>query len=318
MSDRKSLGAFRAPTALALQGGGTFGAFAWGVLDRLLDEDFRPAGLSGASAGAINAVLVAWGLQTGGRDGAKAVLRRFWESIGKMGSLSPLGLPGAALQFDLLSRVASPYQLNPLNINPMRDLLADLIDFDVLRAQNRIPLFISTTDVSTGDQRIFREHEISLDVLMASSCIPYLHQAVEIDGHTLWDGGFSSNPPILPLVLETHCRSILVVKLTPDEEPRLPTHSPEIFSRFRRMAFNTPLLRELDAMDKIHRLLGHAVLLPNSLRRVRDLKIHRLAISADFFASTSTGMTPKPAILEKLFDAGRDAAEAMLTTETSE
>ncbi|MCR6628818.1 MAG: patatin-like phospholipase family protein [Magnetospirillum sp.] len=187
------------PQAVALQGGGTYGAFAWGVLDRLLEEeDFDPVAFSGSSAGAVNAILTAWGLLTGGRDGARQVLRRFWESVGQMSRLSFMGLPGAHLHFDLLSRVASPYQLNPLNINPMRELLAETVDFERLRRECPHALFIAATDVESGDLHIFRESEMSVDVLMASTCIPYLHHAVEMEGRQHWDGGFSANPPSCP------------------------------------------------------------------------------------------------------------------------
>ncbi|PKU21609.1 patatin-like phospholipase family protein [Telmatospirillum siberiense] len=299
------------PLAIALQGGGAYGAYAWGVLDRVLEEEDLPiAGFSGASAGAINAVVAAWGLLEGGRAGARDALRRLWTSVGKMSLLSPLGLPGASLQFDLLTRVISPYLFNPLNINPLRDLLVDMVDFERLSADGRIPLFISATNVNTGEQRIFREEEISVDVLMASSCIPYLSQAVVIDGQPYWDGGFSANPPILPLVLETACRSLLLVKLTADDEPDLPKAAPEIFARLKRILFNAPLLRDLDALTEMQKLLHRTSPLPADLLRLRDLALHKITIDHAFFGATSgSAFDPKPAMIAKLFDAGRAAAE---------
>lgn len=298
------------PLAVALQGGGAYGAYAWGVLDRMLEEeDLSLAGFSGASAGAINAVVAAWGLLDGGRAGARDALRRLWTSVGQMSLLSPLGLPGASLQFDLLTRVVSPYLFNPLNINPLRDLLAGMIDFDRLSAEGRMPLFISATNVNTGEQRIFREHEITVDVLMASSCIPYLSQAVEIDGQPYWDGGFSANPPILPLVLETDCRSLLLVKLTADDEPDLPKAAPEIFARLKRILFNAPLLRDLDALSEMQKLLHRSDFLPQDLRRLRDLSLHKITIDHGFFgASSGSALNPQPGMVTKLFDAGRAAA----------
>lgn len=300
------------PAAVALQGGGAYGAFAWGVLDRLLEEDdFVFAGMSGASAGAFNAAVTAWGLLDGGREGARAALRQLWTSVGQMSLLSPLGLPGASLQFDLLTRVLSPYQFNPLNINPLRDLLAGMVDFERLRKFGRIPLFISATQVNTGDQRIFREDEITVDVLMASSCLPSVHQAAEIDGQAYWDGGFSANPPILPLVMETACRSLLLVKLTPDSEPELPTAAPEISARLKRILFNAPLLRDLDAIAEMQNLLRRTNGLTYDLRRLRDLPIRQLAIDHGLVAATNgSALDPRPDLLNKLFEAGRQAASS--------
>ncbi|HTH17756.1 MAG TPA: patatin-like phospholipase family protein [Magnetospirillum sp.] len=305
---------YQKPLAVALQGGGTYGAFAWGVLDRLLEEaDFDPVAFSGSSAGAVNATLTAWGLLIGGRDEARRVLRRFWEAVGQMSRLSPMRLPGAHLQFDLLTRVASPYQLNPLNINPMRDLLAETIDFERLQQECPRALFIAATDVESGDLRIFRESEVSVDVLMASTCIPYLHHAVEMEGRQHWDGGFSANPPVLPMVLETNCRSVLVVKLTPDAEVEHPTTAPAIFSRLKRILFNTPLMRELDALEQMQGLLRRTALSSPDLRRIRDLGLLRATIGADFFNDKEGGaLHPRPDFLEQLYAAGRAEAEHLV------
>lgn len=308
------------PAAVALQGGGAYGAFTWGVLDRLLEDyDLTLAGISGASAGAINAVVAAWGLLEGGREGARAALQRLWTSVGQMSVLSPLGLPGASLQFDLLTRVVSPYQFNPLNINPLRDILLSMVDFDRLRKEAPVPLFVSATNVNTGDQRIFREQDITIDVLMASSCIPYVHQATEIDGQHYWDGGFSANPAILPLVMETACRSLLLVKLTPDVEPGLPTTAPEIFARLKRIMFNAPLLRDLDALTEMQRLLHRTNLLPHDLRRLRDLPLLPIAIEHAFFTSANgSAMDPRPELLNRLYEAGRTAATQKLAELTGQ
>jgi len=221
-----------------------------------------------------------------------------------------LGLPGAGLQFDLLSRILSPYQFNPLNINPLRDVLNDLVDFERLRGKSGFPLFISATDVSTGTQRIFRETELSIDVLMASACIPYISQAVEIEGRAYWDGGFSSNPPIMPLVLELGCGELLLVKLTPECEPALPTTAPEIFARLKRILFNAPLLHDLDALREMQALLHRTRLLPADLRRLRDLKLRQIAIDDSFFsAANGSALDPNPDQLARLHDAGRRAAQ---------
>jgi NTE family protein len=303
------------PLALALQGGGAYGAFTWGVLDRLLrEDDVFPSAISGASAGAVNAVIAAWGLMQGGRDGAREALRRFWTEIGQKALLSPLGgMPGAELHFDIWTRLFSPYQLNPLNIHPLRDILAGMIDFEALRRSGDIALFLSATDVATGEPRVFRETEVSLDVLMASTCLPRMTQAVEIDGRSYWDGGFSANPPILPMVLETGCRSLLVVKLTPDEEPDLPTQAADIVGRLQRILVNGSLQRDLAALEEMRNLLHRSNLSSGDLRRIRDLGVRHVTIDHRFFAgSNGNALNPRPEMLERLFDSGAEAADALI------
>lgn len=300
--------------AIALQGGGAYGAFTWGVLDRLLAEDtIFPRAISGASAGAVNAVITAWGFKQGGREGARQALRRFWTEIGQKALLSPLGLPGADLQFDIWTRLFSPAQLNPLNFHPLRDILGAMIDFEALRASSEIALFLSATDVATGEPKVFREHEVSLDVLMASTCLPRMTQAVEIDGRSYWDGGLSANPPILPMVLETECRSLLVVKLTPDEEPAPPTHASDIMGRLRRILVNGSLQRDLAALQEMQGLLRRSALPWGDLRRIRDLEVHQVAIGHHFFAGAQDGaLSPRPDLLEKLFESGGEAAAGLI------
>ena len=300
--------------AIALQGGGAYGAFTWGVLDRLLAEETGlPRAMSGASAGAVNAVITAWGLHVGGREGAREALRRFWTEIGQKSLLSPLGLPGADLHFDIWTRLFSPSQLNPLNIHPLRDILGAMVDFEALRAAPGIALFLSATDVATGEPRIFREHEVSLDVLMASTCLPRMTQAVEIEGRSYWDGGLSANPPILPMVLETECRSLLVVKLTPDEEPNLPVQASDIMSRLRRILVNGSLQRDLAALREMAALLRRSALPSGDLRRIRDLALREVAIGHEFFDGVQDGaLSPRPDLLERLFEAGVQAADALI------
>jgi NTE family protein len=304
--------------AIALQGGGAYGAFTWGVMDRLLAEEVSPRAISGASAGAVNAVIMAWGLLEGGREGARAALRRFWTEIGQKSLLSPLGLPGADLQLDLWTRLFSPAQLNPLNIHPLRDILGSMVDFAALRASKEIKLFLSATDVATGEPRVFREHEVSLEVLMASACLPQITQAVEIEGRSYWDGGFSANPPVMPMVLETDCRTLLVVKLTPDEEPNLPTQASDIIARLRRILVNGSLQRDLSALREMAALLRRSALPSGDLRRIRDLTVRQVAIGHQFFAgSQDSALSPRPEMLDRLFEAGVTAAEALIVQELS-
>jgi NTE family protein len=310
--------ACRPPLAVALQGGGAYGAFTWGVLDRLLETGtFHPEALSGASAGAVNAVALAHGLLTGGPAGARETLRQLWGRIGQMPFMGLLGSTGAQLQLDLFTRVLSPYQFNPLNINPLRDALTELIDFEAIRRHGHLPLFVSATNVESGEARIFRENEISIDVVMASTCLPHLHHSVDIDGASYWDGGFAANPPILPLVTETACRSLLAIKLTPDMESGVPTTASGISARLRHILCNATLLRDLHALAEIRALLGRTPLLTSDLRRLRDLDVRVISISSEAFGGRDvpSSETASSDLLTRLFEAGRAAAETRLETD---
>jgi NTE family protein len=301
---------FRAGLGLALQGGGALGAFTWGVLDRLLeDRRFRPTAISGASAGALNAAVLASGLARGGRQAARAGLEALWRGVAGMPFLRIMGAPGAHLQVDLMTRLMSPYQFNPLNINPLRDLLADLVDFSALGRRGKVALFLSATNVRSGRPRIFREDEISMEVLMASTCLPYLHHAVEIGGECYWDGGFSANPPILPLALEAACAGLLLVKLTPDTEDSVPTQAQPILARMRRIMFNAPLERDLDALAgmqaQLRRTTGR---LPRDLVRLRALELAAITIPVELLEDKANGGE----LITHLHAAGRNAAQTML------
>jgi NTE family protein len=195
--------------ALALQGGGSFGAFTWGVLDRLLEDHLELDAISGASAGAVNAVLLASGMQHGGREGARAALSGFWDDVARAPGLPAFMLNALAASAQFIS----PYNY-PLNINPMRDLLARHVDFERLREHPPTRLFIAATRVRDGSPMIFRESEVSLDVVLASACLPLLQRAVEIDGESYWDGAFSANPPLRRLAIETAAEDILLVQIT--------------------------------------------------------------------------------------------------------
>lgn len=303
----------RTGLGLALQGGGALGAFTWGVLDRLLEErHFRPIAVSGASAGALNAAILASGLARGGRKAARAGLEALWRGVADMPFLRILGAPGAHLQVDLMTRVVSPYQFNPLNINPLRDLLGGLVDFPALAERGRAALFISATNVRTGAPRIFRERELSVEVLLASTCLPYLHHAVEIDGESYWDGGFTANPPILPLALEAECSGLLLVKLNPDVEAEVPTQAQPILARMRRIMFNAPLERDLAALAGMQAQLRRTTRrLPRDLVRLRALDLASIAIPAELLDDKASGAE----LILRLHAAGRRAAESMLAGE---
>src|SRR5262252_6857415 len=244
---------------LALQGGGAHGAFTWGVLDRLLEEPWlQVAGISGTSAGAMNAAVLADGWTEGGREGARAALDAYWKRVSRAAVFSPLQrtpydrLTGrwtldwspAFIAMDLMTRIFSPYDLNPHSFNPLRDILADSIDFARL-ARSPIKLFITATNVRTGRGRIFRNSEITADVLLASACLPTMFQAIEIDSEPYWDGGFAGNPTITPLVRETDAHDSILVQINPRERSDTPRTAADILNRINEISFNSPLMKEL-------------------------------------------------------------------------
>jgi len=243
----------------ALQGGGSHGAFTWGVLDRLLEEPWlRIAGISGTSAGAMNAAVLADGWVDGGAEGARAALGKFWQRVSRAAAFSPLqrspldrllgrwtlDTSPAYVFMDLMSRVLSPYALNPLDLNPLRRILAESIDFSRL-ATSPIKLFITATSVRTGRGRIFRNAEITAEVLLASACLPTMFRAIEIDGEPYWDGGFTGNPTITPLVRETDAHDSILIQINPRERSETPRTAADILNRLNEISFNSPLMKEL-------------------------------------------------------------------------
>jgi NTE family protein len=255
---------------LALQGGGSHGAFTWGVLDRLLEEeDIFIEGITATSAGAVNAVALAYGLGAGGRKVARSALKNLWERTSVQLSHGPFqaslidkmsasfGLehsPGYVLM-DALSYFSSPYQYNPFNYNPLKSVLEEVIDFEILRAQRRVKLFLCATNACTGKLKVFNGVEITPDHVLAASCLPLLMHAVEIDGEYYWDGGFAGNPAIFPVIYECDARDIVVIHLTPLERPQVPTGSRAIMHRMQEISFNSSLIREMRAVAFITKLI---------------------------------------------------------------
>jgi NTE family protein len=255
---------------LALQGGGSHGAFAWGVLDRLLEEEALSfEGICGTSAGAANAVVLADGFAAGGRKGARQALRIYWQRVSDLWGRGPFtpsliggGNPDFGLENSLgfrfiepMTHFASPYQLNPFNLNPFRDMLAEAIDFDRVRRQTALKLFVCATDVETAKVKIFTGKELGVDHVLASTCLPLLMQAVEIDGAYYWDGMYSGNPAIYPLVYECDSRDILLVHITPAERPGVPKTSPAIMNRMQEISSNTSLIREMRMIASYNKLI---------------------------------------------------------------
>jgi len=318
----------RKPVNIALQGGRSHGAFTWGVLDRLLEDDrLALDAISATSAGAMNAVVMAYGISLDGRNGGRQALEQFWRAVSDAGEkwspikampweqFVPVGIPGfqspSYLMFQMMTHVWSPYQLNPLGLNPLRDILEKVIDFDRIQyCPFASRLFVSATNVRTGKIRVFENHELTSDVIMASACLPYLFQAVEIDGEAYWDGGFMGNPAIFPLIYEGASDDVVIVHINPIERNTVPTTAPEIFDRMNEISFNSTLMREMRAIAFVSRLVDqHAV----DDTRYAKMLIH--AISDDIEMnkhSVATKMSPDWDFLCQLRDAGRAAAQTWL------
>ncbi len=291
--------------SLALQGGGSFGAFTWGVLDRLLEEpDIGFDAVSGSSAGAVNAVLMAYGMIEGGREGARARLSQFWKRISRSGAFLPAGSPlGAGLE--LIFRTMSPYQFNPFNVNPLREALEAEVDFERLREQSEIKLLLGATRVSDGKLRILTNRELTVDAVLASACLPLLHHAIELDGEAYWDGGYAANPPLLPLVRASDASHILIVQVTPSMSERLPKSAREIAARIEQIQFNATLNSELEAL-KYGKMIGAG-------EKLRRLRIGRISAQdeLDGLADESAANLGSD-FLARLHGGGRAAAELWL------
>ena len=307
----------RLKLSLALQGGGAHGAFTWGVLDRLLeDERLEIAAVSGTSAGACNAVALASGWCRGGREGARRALAQLWYGVARKASAAPVGMSAfAAFAFDLATHLLSPYQLNPLGLNPLRELLTEVVDFRLIRHQCTMPLLIAATEVRTGRCRIFREHELTADMVLASACLPRLHHGVEIGGALFWDGGFSSNPPLMALAELARSPTLLLLRINPLEAHRLPRSAAAIRNRTAEIMFGRPLDDELTRIEDARRLGRNRWrnLLQPGQRHLAGLDLQ--IIDGDETLGRldpSTRVSPDRRLLERLRDEGRAAAHTWL------
>lgn len=302
--------------SLALQGGGSHGAFTWGVLDRLLEQEgLTIDAISGASAGAMNAAVLASGYLSGGRGAARQALAELWQKVSAAGRLPSLGQGFLAwttgrVGREWMTRVASPYNFNPLDLNPLRDLLEELVDFDRLQRSRKLKLIISATNVHTGSPRLFSNREISSDVLLASACLPQLYKAIDIDGSYYWDGGFTANPPVLPLIQSGGPNDVLLVHIDAQGHPNLPMTAREISSRLERILMNAPLLREIQMIDELASLADPASELG---RRLGRLALHHILPPDHMsqFEETSK-LNTDWSFLTGLRDIGRQTAEAWL------
>ena len=315
---------------LALQGGGTHGAFTWGVLDRLLeDERLKFEGISGTSAGAMNAVALAHGLTLGGRDGAREALAALWTSVAdQLSSLSPIGgglskladrngeLSPLMHAFMAFTRFFSPSQLNPLAVNPLRNILRGLVDFEMLRERCPLRLFVAATQVRTGQLRLFQTDELTVEMVLASACLPSLHHPVEIDGEVYWDGGYSANPAVFPLAEHCRAKDVVVVLLHPLSRPRIPRTSRDIYNRITELSFNATFLREMRAIANVKRDMRFGVLLGDRLaRRIRRARYYLIeATELMSELKVESQLNTHGSFLNMLKDQGRAHASRWLET----
>ena len=310
---------------LALQGGGAHGAFTWGVLDKLLEDGrFDIEGVSGTSAGAMNAVVLADGFHKAGADGAREKLHDFWRSIGRNWRFSPIqrtawdvfmgnwsldASPGFRM-LDVISRFSSPYDFNPLNVNPLIDILNEEVKFSRVRACTQIKVFLAATNVQNGKVRIFETPEMTADVVMASACLPHLFQAVEIDGVPYWDGGYMGNPALFPFFSQTVSEDILLIQINPVERSETPRTAREILNRLDEITFNASLLREFRAIEFVNRLIGEGKLDNGEYKNIR---VHRVAADEALKPlSASSKFNTEWQFLKLLRDIGKAAAEDWL------
>lgn len=319
------------PISLALQGGGSHGAFEWGVIERLLEEDtLEIKAVTAASAGAMNAACLVSGLASGGREGAKACLAGFWRKASNSDSrngtiFGDSGVWTAMMRPDWLKATPawrwaeslgstfSPYEFNPFNLNPLKDVLENTVDFEAIRSHGEVALFVAATGVRTGKAQVFRREELTVDHLLASACLPTLFHAVEIDGEPYWDGGYLANPPLWPLFYADTPDDVMLVTLNPFVREETPKSPGEIMDRLNEITFNAALSAELRAVAFVQKLLDDGLLKDNARGRYRRMFVH--AITADGALddlSMASKFNTDWAFLNDLRERGRKAADTWL------
>lgn len=325
LSEKKHVG-------LALQGGGAHGAFTWGVLDRLLEEDDIIAdAMCGTSAGAVNAVTCAYGLHTGGPQKAKELLETLWRKVSQsggflfkpsildsiMGNGDIYNSPGYVF-FNNITQFLSPYNFNPFNYNPLRDILTDLIDFKELQMYHKKKLFICATNVKTNRAKIFSNKDITVDAVLASACLPFLFQAVEIDGEYYWDGGYMGNPPIFPLITNTTLHDIVLIKINSVNINSVPTTARDISDRVNEISFNSSLINEMKLIHYRNELLRNGILKVDD-KMNREIFVHTISgYDALSQLSYSSKMNTSWEFLLSLKERGRQTASKWLESDYSQ
>ena len=311
------------PIAVALQGGGSHGAYSWGVMDRLLEDGrFKIEGLTGTSAGGMNAVAVAQGLLKGSQQAARDELRNFWTEISKVGKHSSLNNRGPIdkmlgkytmynspgfLIFDLLSRMFSPYELNPAGTDPLRDTITKCFDFDALRKDDAVKVYLCATHVFTGKLKIFSNKDLKPEALLATACLPSIHSAVTVDGEYYWDGGFIGNPVFFPLIYNCETPDIIMIQLNPTVREKLPTSAREIADRLNEITNNASVVREMRAVSFISDLIDQGMLDSKKVKRVHMHVIEDEATFQDL--GWSSKLNTEWEFLTHLFEKGRLAAD---------
>jgi NTE family protein len=310
---------------LALQGGGAHGAFTWGVLDRLLeDERIEIEGICGTSAGAMNAVALAHGMAEDGAAGARATLDRFWHGVAAAGRFSPiqrspldrllgtwrLDHSPTYAAFDLITRMLSPYQTNPCNYNPLEHVLEEVVDFETVRRCTAVKLFICATNVRTGKIKVFDREEVCREAILASACLPFLFQAVEYHGEHYWDGGYMGNPAIYPLIYRCASPDVMIVQINPLYRETIPGTAREIMDRVNEISFNSSLMREMRTIAFVGRLVEQGKL---DRRHYKRMNIHLLEADEQLKPlGASSKLNAERAFLEHLKAIGRAACERWL------
>jgi NTE family protein len=317
---------------IALQGGGAHGAFTWGVLDRLLEEDAVEAeAMCGTSAGALNAVTCAYGLHLGGPAKAKELLEKLWRKVSLTGSI--MFKPGifdkaygngdiynspGYIMFNAVSQVLSPYNFNPYNYNPLKDILNEIIDFKELQVYNKKKLFICATNVKTNRAKIFSNRDITVDAVLASACLPLLFQAVEIDGEYYWDGGYMGNPPIFPIITNTSLKDIVLVKINSININSVPTTARDIADRVNEISFNSSLINEMKLIHYRNQLIRNGILTTDN-KTNREIFVHTISgYSALSQLKYSSKMNISWEFLSELKQKGRETAEHWINTDYHE
>lgn len=322
---------------LALQGGGAHGAFTWGALDRLLEEEtVEIEGITGTSAGAMNAAALKSGMAEGGRAGARAALDAFWLRLAGLDGFLPEGVlewlsavaPSPAvtaralelspivLAAEAMTRVLSPYQFNPCNWHPLRSIVTEMLDYDRVCAEAWPKLFISATNARTGKIKVFSGDEITPDAILASACLPTLYQAIEIEDpatgrlEAYWDGGYMGNPPLFPLFYHTGTLDTMIVHINPLSRDELPRTATDILNRINEISFNSSLLQELRAIEFVHRLIESGRILPGTMKNVRIHSVQDDGLMRQL--GVATKLTPNRGLLLRLKAAGRAAMEGFL------
>lgn len=317
-SDKKYL-------SIAMQGGGAHGAFTWGTLDRLLEEsNLVVEGVSGTSAGGMNAVATAQGIMEGGNEGARVKLKQYWDtmadagtgSIFKPGMLDRMmnkftlhNSPGF-LMFDFMCKILSPYQMNPLGSDPLKDVVMSLFDFEKLNKYKDVKIFLAATHVFTGKLRVFTNHELSVDTMLATACLPTIHNAVLVEGEYYWDGGFIGNPVIYPLIYECETPDIMILKLNPTHRRKLPITASEIGDRLNEITNNTSIVREMRSMHFITKLIDNGIADPKKLKRTH---VHLIENESTFQElGWSSKLNTEPEFFKFLFESGRITTDKWL------